>query len=74
MNPDEHVWGHLKGIFRRSPLGADENFDEAVKKSRIAANRRLVRTFFHNPEVEYVRAALKWQRPCLCKEEYSASG
>jgi len=30
MNPDEHVWGYLKGLFRRDPMGKFENLDGAV--------------------------------------------
>lgn len=62
MNPDEHVWGHLKGAFRRKPLREGEDLDVAVHTSMgdIAADRELVRSFFEHPEAAYVRKALHW--------------
>lgn len=62
MNPDEHVWGHLKGLFRRRPLREGEDLEAVVQKSmeEIAADRTLVRRFFEHPEAEYVRRALHW--------------
>ncbi len=62
LNPDEHVWGYLKGMVRRDPIDADENFTEAVRYSmeRIQDDRKLVKSFFEHPEVEYVRKALRW--------------
>lgn len=62
MNPDEHVWGYLKGMFRRDPLHADEDLGSAVEESmhRIAGSRDLVRSFFKNPEVQYAATALGW--------------
>lgn len=62
LNPDEHVWGYLKGLFRRDPLEADEKIDDAVEgaMSEIAADKELVRGFFGHPAVKYVRDALHW--------------
>lgn len=62
LNPDEHVWGHLKGMFRKEPLHADEKLEAAVEESmdRIRSDRKLVRGFFGNPEVAYVKNALHW--------------
>lgn len=62
LNPDEHVWGYLKQSFRSSPMTPDENMDNRVTESMhaIAADRALVRTFFENPEVRYVKEAINW--------------
>jgi transposase len=62
MNPDEHVWSHLKRLFRSKPLAEGEDLDGAVHESMkaISYDRSLVRTFFDHPEAEYVRRALKW--------------
>ena len=62
LNPDEHVWTHLKGMFRRDPIHDGEDLIDAVKLSmqHIQIDRALVRSFFESPEVEYVRKALKW--------------
>jgi transposase len=62
MNPDEHVWGYLKGAFRRNPLQGAEDLDTAVTASMeaIAADRKLVRSFFEHPDAAYVRTALHW--------------
>jgi hypothetical protein len=62
MNPDEHVWGYLKNMFRRAPLDAGENLAQAVDESMqtIAKDPSLVRSFFQHPEVTYVATALKW--------------
>lgn len=60
MNPDEHVWGYLKGFFRREPMAQDEEFDSAVNNSmeQIRADKPLVRSFFEHPEAAYVTRAL----------------
>ena len=60
MNPDEHVWGYLKGLFRREPLAVTEDFDSAVHNSmvQIQGDRPLVRSFFENPEADYVLRAI----------------
>lgn len=62
MNPDEHVWSHLKRMFRQDPVDPDEDFADAVTLSmeEIKKRRSLVRAFFDHPEVSYVREALKW--------------
>lgn len=62
MNPDEHVRSQLKGLFRRTPVLATEDFDAAVENAMIgiALDRSLVRRFFDHPEVAYVKAALHW--------------
>lgn len=60
LNPDEHVWHQLKGMFKRDPLRKDEVIREAVSLSmhEISSNRELVRNFFAHPESDYVRMAL----------------
>jgi transposase len=62
LNPDEHVWSALKGMFRRDTVEQDEPFDAAVDKAMatIKESKALVRSFFAHPEVSYVRRALKW--------------
>ena len=62
LNPDEHVWSYLKGMFRRDPVLLDENFEKAVSQSmrQIQRDRKLVRSFFDHPEVKYVKEALHW--------------
>lgn len=62
LNPDEHVWGYLKGMFRRDLVSLDENFGKVVtgKMKKIQRDRALVRSFFEHPEVKYVREALGW--------------
>ena len=62
MNPDEHVWSHLKGMFRSDPLGEEEKFEQAVMGSmlEIQEDRSLVRRFFGHPAVQYVKKALGW--------------
>jgi len=62
LNPDEHVWGYLKGMFRRDPVQLDEDFAKLVtgRMKKIQSDRALVRSFFQHPEVKYVREALGW--------------
>lgn len=62
MNPDEHVWGYLKGMFRRDPVHRGEDFVPAVDRAmqRIAEDEDLVRSFFDHPDVAYVKQALSW--------------
>ena len=62
LNPDEHGWTQLKGMFRRDPVHLDEDFAKSVTLSmkQIQRDRELVRSFFHHPEVEYIREALRW--------------
>jgi len=62
LNPDEHVWAQLKGMFRQDVLGADEDMGSAVTVAMadISSDRRLVKSFFGHPDVKYVREALGW--------------
>jgi transposase len=62
MNPDEHVWGYLKGLFRRDPVAQSEDFHESVQLTmeHIGADRTLVKGFFGHPAVAYVKEALNW--------------
>jgi transposase len=62
LNPDEHVWTYVKGMFRRDPVHLGEHFDDAVEQSmlQVQSDRKLVQSFFGKPEVEYVRKALHW--------------
>ena len=62
MNPDEHVWGYLKSMFRRVPMIEGETLEAAVAGSMttIQEDPALVKAFFENPEVAYVKQALKW--------------
>jgi len=62
LNPDEHVWAQLKGMFRRDPVHLDEDFIDAVRDSMdsIKKDRSLVQAFFKHPDVAYVREALGW--------------
>lgn len=62
LNPDEHVWTHLKGLFQRDPLREDESIQHRVTNSMeaIRNDRSLVRSFFEHPEVQYVKTALGW--------------
>lgn len=62
LNPDEHVWAALKGMFRRDTIDQDEAFDGAVNTAMetIQGSPAWVRGFFRHPEVKYVREALKW--------------
>jgi transposase len=62
LNPDEHVWSALKGMFRRDPIEQGEEFDGAVTKAMttIQESPAWVRSFFRHPEVAYVRDALSW--------------
>lgn len=62
LNPDEHVWSYLKGLFRRDPVEPGEDLTSAVHETmvQIRDDRALVRRFFDSPEVAYVRNALHW--------------
>ena len=62
LNPDEHVWSKLKGMFRADPLRFEEDFNTAVLTTMesIRADKALVRRFFDHPEVAYVKMALGW--------------
>jgi transposase len=62
LNPDEHVWMHLKTMFRRDPIEPGENLATAVTTAMdtIQEERSLVRSFFGHPAVAYVKNALHW--------------
>lgn len=62
MNPDEHVWSYLKGVFKSSPMQKDDDLRQRVETSlmRIASDRALVKSFFQHPGVTYVQEALHW--------------
>lgn len=62
LNPDEHVWAQLKGLFRRNPLDRDEDLRAAVEDELVNLKRdtRRVRAFFEHPDVRYVAKALSW--------------
>lgn len=62
MNPDEHVWQHLKGLFRQDPVRPDEDLDTEVdvEMRKLECDRPRVRAFFGHPAVAYVREALNW--------------
>ena len=62
LNPDEHVWTHLKGIFRRNPLALDERIEARVEGTmrKLEKDRAAVRAFFGHPAVAYIRKALHW--------------
>jgi transposase len=62
MNPDEHVWSYLKGLFRTQPIDEGEKLAEVVEATmeEIAKDKALVRSFFHHPSVAYVKEALGW--------------
>jgi transposase len=62
LNPDEHVWGYLKALFRKEPLVPGERLRGAVDEAmhHIRADRSLVRRFFGHPAVAYVKQALHW--------------
>jgi transposase len=62
LNPDEHVWSHLKGIFRKAPVQPGEDLAALVedRMARIQRDPEVVSGFFGHPEVKYVREALSW--------------
>ncbi len=62
LNPDEHVWTHLKALFRRQPLVRDEDLGSAVDAAMtmLQEDRQRVRKFFRHPAVAYVKEALSW--------------
>jgi transposase len=62
LNPDEHVWSYLKAMFRHEPLQDDETLGAAVGNvmEEIRGDRKLVRSFFDHPAVDYVKQALAW--------------
>jgi transposase len=62
LNPDEHVWSALKGLFRNDPLGPEQRIGDAVNQAMkvIARDKKWVRSFFGSKDVAYVREALGW--------------
>jgi transposase len=56
LNPDEHVWGYLKGMFRRDPLQWGEKIAEAVEAAmnEMKAKKSLIRALFGHPDLQYV--------------------
>lgn len=67
MNPDEHVWSHLKGYrMKRNPLAADETISEVVRAEMtdIARSPELVRSFFFHPDVHYLHADARASASC----------
>jgi transposase len=62
LNPDEHVWTHLKRLFRQNPLGLEEALETRVETTMttLQRDRAAVRKFFAHPSVAYIRKALKW--------------
>ena len=62
LNPDEHVWSVLKGMFRTDPVRANEDLHAAVLVAMdgMREDRALVRSFFDHPAVAYVKEALSW--------------
>ena len=62
LNPDEHVWTHLKGICRQNPLALDERTEARVEGTmrELQKDRAAVRAFFGHPAVAYIRKALHW--------------
>jgi len=53
---------YLKSMFSRAPLDVGETLTDAVADSMatIQEDRALVRSFFGNPEVAYVKQAISW--------------
>jgi hypothetical protein len=62
LNPDEHVWTHLKRLFRQNPLALDEAIEARVESTmtKRQRDRAAVRKFFEHPSVAYIRKALRW--------------
>lgn len=56
VNPDEHVWSYLKGLFRQSPFEADEDIEGSVAATlrRLQRDKERVRAFFEHPETQYI--------------------
>ncbi len=59
LNPDEHVWGLLKGFFKRSPLQQGEQIENAVNETMTAmkASRSYVRSIYGHPDLSYIANA-----------------
>lgn len=67
LNPDEHVWSHLKGYrMKRNPLDADERIADVVRAELvdIARSPELVRSFFGHPDVQYLHADAQAAQSC----------
>jgi transposase len=62
LNPDEHVWAAVKGMFRRDPVHKDEDFASGVEAAMesIVDDPQLVKSFFGHPAVAYIKQALGW--------------
>ena len=60
LNPDEHVWGLLKGMFRRDPIQRGERLDEAVDEvmRHLKGQRALIRALFGHPDLAYMNGPL----------------
>jgi transposase len=56
LNPDEHVWGLLKGMFRRNPLKEGQALADVVGAAMIKLKdqRALIRALFGHPDLEYM--------------------
>jgi transposase len=70
-NPDGHVWSQVKGLFRRTPVLATEDFDPGVENAMIgiARDRLLVRRVCDQSEVAYVKAAVHWDQQMQYTQE-----
>jgi transposase len=60
LNPDEHLWTCLKGLFRRMPLSREETLQEAVSGAmhNVSAEPVFIRRIFRHPELLDVRSSL----------------
>ena len=60
LNPDEHVWGYLKGMFRRDPLQSGEEIGEAVElaMAEMKSQRSIIRALFGHPDLAYIQEHL----------------
>lgn len=61
INPDEHVWGYLKGLFRRNPLKKGEKLAEVVESTMvgISRNKAIVKALFGHPDLAYLKSHLQ---------------
>ena len=59
LNPDEYVWGKLKGHFRKTPLAMGESLDHVVSKrmTALAEDRHGLVKLLHHPDLAYIRRA-----------------
>jgi transposase len=60
LNPDEHVWGYLKGMFRQDPLQSTETLREAVDlaMAEMKKQKSLIRALFGHPDLAYISKSL----------------